>query len=573
MNVLYMGYPYGHSQVRLSLNRSGGRHEVRSLGLTSEADYTFDPQETAAEVIDRVRRSWQPECLVCWLPELVPPPRDIQNAPVKTVAIVSDWNLYYPILEYNLARYDVVLMDKAGVERVHPPGASPKYAGPLYGHAPDVHRDQGLERDIGIVFVGNLNHAIHRERSRCLERLALLGGHYNVVIAGGHFGDSYAELLSRSRIIFNHSIRGEMNMRCFEAIACGGLLMLEAGNLETPDFLRDREEVVHFDSGNLEELVCRYLDNEPERAAIAARGHAKADDLSGPARFDALLDWVDAEPPSDRAFRQFPEEARALADGMQYSAAFESAQWQTMAPWIGEYTERYKDDPAFPAILAQAALTLAGKRQGEEQLALRRSGLEHAQEAVRRDTTNAVLLLNLAFACSANGAKELECRFLEQVLRSNACGCAGLLIGSRSNPLYIRWLREYAEGHPRVETLHVMAAGTLAGRRLEDGALDDAETYATYAMDLCPSAPEPYRIRADIRGRRGDTHGAAEDMAQSLPLAPFDASHRYTLIRMWRDLGFIEAARKLAEETAILFRACEGVQEMAEDFAKLAETI
>src|SRR5205807_214149 len=38
------------------------------------------------------------------------------------------------------------------------------------------------------------------------------------------FGDEYRKLLSRARIVFNRSIRGECNKRVFEAAATGALL-------------------------------------------------------------------------------------------------------------------------------------------------------------------------------------------------------------------------------------------------------------------------------------------------------------------------------------------------------------
>ena len=89
-------------------------------------------------------------------------------------------------------------------------------------------------RDIDVLFVGNLNPAIHHRRLHWLGRLAQLSRRWNIVIRTGVFGDDYRNLLSRSKIVFNHSIRGECNERRFEAVATGALLLQEHGNTEVP---------------------------------------------------------------------------------------------------------------------------------------------------------------------------------------------------------------------------------------------------------------------------------------------------------------------------------------------------
>ena len=74
-----------------------------------------------------------------------------------------------------------------------------------------------------VLFVGNLHPAVQRERMPWLARLAGLGDRRRVVIQTGVFGEAYRALLARSRIVFNRSIRGECNLRVFEAAAAGAL--------------------------------------------------------------------------------------------------------------------------------------------------------------------------------------------------------------------------------------------------------------------------------------------------------------------------------------------------------------
>ena len=75
---------------------------------------------------------------------------------------------------------------------------------------------ESAERDIDILFIGNMHSAVQSERLGWLGRLARLSGHRCVVIKQGVFGDEYRKLLSRARIVFNRSIRGECSKRMFE---------------------------------------------------------------------------------------------------------------------------------------------------------------------------------------------------------------------------------------------------------------------------------------------------------------------------------------------------------------------
>src|SRR5262249_27843790 len=140
----------------------------------------------------------------------------------------------------------------------------------LYGVGPRfLGGAPGQERDIDILFIGNLHPAVQRERQPWLGRVARLAARRNVVIASGVFGDAYRALLRRAKIVFNRSARGEANMRCFEAAASGALLFVEAGNAEVGEHLRDGLECVCYGEDDLEALLERYLNDDGARTALA----------------------------------------------------------------------------------------------------------------------------------------------------------------------------------------------------------------------------------------------------------------------------------------------------------------
>ena len=110
---------------------------------------------------------------------------------------------------------------------------------PMYGHDPVLSRViPGVEKIWDIGMVGNLSATVQRERAPWLARVAQLAERYRVRIAGGVYGEAYTRTINATKITFNRSIRGEMNMRCYEASACGSLLFYEEENEEIRRFYR-----------------------------------------------------------------------------------------------------------------------------------------------------------------------------------------------------------------------------------------------------------------------------------------------------------------------------------------------
>jgi hypothetical protein len=160
MNVLTHGTPFFCSYAPIELYE--GPHDIRTVGNFAGAQYRYDPlTETAHDVVGRIRREWAPDLLLCWMPEIHPPPPGIEESPIPTVALVSDWNVFYPILNINLSRYDVVLCDTPGTVALESDQVSPTHLFPLYSQITPIHRPYGQPKDIDVVFVGNLNHASH----------------------------------------------------------------------------------------------------------------------------------------------------------------------------------------------------------------------------------------------------------------------------------------------------------------------------------------------------------------------------------------------------------------------------
>jgi glycogen(starch) synthase len=133
---------------------------------------------------------------------------------------------------------------------------------------PAVHRRHEVERDLDLVFVGNVL-PIHRRRRALLDRLAR---RFKVSEFKGVYLGSMARLLSRAKVVFNCSLAGDLNMRVFETLATGSLLVTDAIANGQEKFFGHGEHLALYDDASLEDVVAFYLGNREAREQVAARG-------------------------------------------------------------------------------------------------------------------------------------------------------------------------------------------------------------------------------------------------------------------------------------------------------------
>lgn len=234
-----------------------------------------------------------PDFLVWWdgVYQAIPP--GIEACPIPTVLIPGDWNLRLSTLWPYLGQFEHVLADKALLAWMEKGGYTHGVFWPGFSFEPLKHRllpDQ--ERIYDLTFVGNLNHYVQRQRGFLLERLARLSDRYRVQICGGVYGEDYVKLLNQSKIVFNYTICQTMNMRAYEAPACGALLMIEAENLEVRDFLEEGVSCVLYTHANLESQIDYYLSHTSERIAIATAGQLQIQNFSYEKQFEWLIDHL-----------------------------------------------------------------------------------------------------------------------------------------------------------------------------------------------------------------------------------------------------------------------------------------
>jgi tetratricopeptide (TPR) repeat protein len=298
MSLRYLVGPVSPARAR---EWDAHRSQGRCLAFHSQdgADLTIAPSDSCESVLARLPADWRPDFILLDLDYRMVP-ACLWHAPVPLVALAPDWQLQWSFLRRFLPLTQRVLTDTAGVEVMRKEGIHHARQANLFG-LQGIFRQPAPEhppnRDIDILFVGNMHHAVQRHRQRWLGRLARLAGKWRVVITQGVRGEEYRQLLLRSRIVFNRSIRGEWNLRVGEACSCGALLFNETGNLELPLAWTHDEDCVFYDEDNLEALLDHYLQHEDQRHAVAAAGQANIQRYTFSAMWEEALAQIEHDWP------------------------------------------------------------------------------------------------------------------------------------------------------------------------------------------------------------------------------------------------------------------------------------
>jgi glycosyltransferase involved in cell wall biosynthesis len=231
----------------------------------------------------------------------------IKNLPGCVKAVIA-WHAA-PFRNVSFSAYDLVVCNFPSIlAAISEQGCRTGYFFPAYDSelAPYAARQN---RPIDVLFVGGYSRH-HMRRAAVLEAVAQMAGEHNIVYhldrsrlcrlaesplgqflpLARHrrpsaireitkapiFGRDYYETLSAAKIVLNSSIdmagaaRG--NMRCFEALGSGSLLLSDDGNY--PEGMQDGQTIISYDSPEQAVSQIRVLLEDSERRLSVARaGH------------------------------------------------------------------------------------------------------------------------------------------------------------------------------------------------------------------------------------------------------------------------------------------------------------
>jgi hypothetical protein len=280
--------------------------------------------------------------------------------------------------------FDFVYVDQlASVAKFRKNGVPAKWL-PLCVSQGDFRGE--TEKKHFLTFVGRTTP--HRVKRNNL--LAFIGNHYPVHVVQGISSTEMQDLFAASRVVLNENFFSGLNLRFFQALASGALLLSERGGYGVSRYFRDGVHYVGYGPHDILATLGR-LQNDPDSfAGIAARGQeaCRAGHTSLHRALTILEDWAagPVQPRLPLSERQFFEAQAKYCHAIRFGGVFEES--------VGLFRQAANDSGA----VAPQALGCLGDialRRGKTEDAL--AGLEKGAQA--QSVSGIVACLKLLLLC------------------------------------------------------------------------------------------------------------------------------------------------------------------------------
>ncbi len=291
--ILVHDYPPGVHAFELEKAFLGLGHRVFTVAmggntpgldvplLAMDPDYRYDLlTEPDTHVNDIVAAAGGGDLLLYLEPGRAYLPRDLEDCEIPTLGLLSeegihaDWELpLYPMFDLGLTAWHSVQ------RRYRARGLDHVWQW-YYGAAPVFIHNQHGERPEDFVFVGNLHPVIQRERNLVVQQITALAGEgFAIRLHGGLFFDRYNRALNRGKTTYAGSLTHQINMRVFESMAAGCLVIIPTpADAEDPlsRAFEPGREIVYAD--RVEDVLAairHYARDEDARRSITAAAERK----------------------------------------------------------------------------------------------------------------------------------------------------------------------------------------------------------------------------------------------------------------------------------------------------------
>lgn len=505
------------------------------------------------------------DCYLHCLPEYYPLPIDAFTATPRVAVAICDWNVAGRVSHLLRSHVDAIVCDHPGAEVLSSPEGPPVVPGLLWGWdsaAWEPGRVEGF-RDIDVLFVGSRNQAIHPRRERWLARLGRMGDRHRVQIHSSVYGDEYRRLHERAKVVFNHSVRGEANMRSFEAAVAGACVLNERDNDTLRRVFTADVDYATYDSGDLEIVVDGLLGDDERRLAIARSGQRAALGHSYDAHWAGILRDLRRTLEAEPRGRAMGRAADVVAEQWRTSTmdeAREAAGWAARAGGVD----------ARDAERVEALAALGGPRGllGEDWAMADRALRDFASGADA--VGDAAVLLGRAEAAAALGRVDEAVVHTENVLTTEVRRTDGLA-PTRFDPWQMALEARLVRASDPDEHRAVLTRWAHARARYLKAAMlaPDEEPDLTGFEDVVPALV----TRAEARLVRGEIDGAIADLREAADRWPLDAG----VIRRLADV--LAAAGDRAGASEALGRLADSLQgfpadrELSEELRAEAEAV
>lgn len=268
-------------------------HQVVTAGYRGGFDVTFSWSCTLEELYECLPSDFVPDRIVYYDDSADPSILDIDKAPCPVVFLSIDIHHHFEWHKYFATFFSHTLVAQKDyinklVEHI---GDSTKVSWfPLWA---TQNLEPVAEKDISVSFRGTLREDLHPGRRAFFEQISK---EIAVDFAEGPFSDVY----TRSKIVLNDSVKGDVNFRVFEGMISGAMLMSPRIGNGLEELFVDGKEVILYEDGNVEDALNKlkyYLENDSEREKISEAGRRKVKEYhSLQRRAEQLIEILHAVP-------------------------------------------------------------------------------------------------------------------------------------------------------------------------------------------------------------------------------------------------------------------------------------
>ena len=220
------------------------------------------------KVMEDLPEGWKPDFYLWVETGLSDIPKDLGDFDMPKACYLIDTHIHFERHLEIAQNFDFVfLAQKAYVQQMLKAGIENVMWLPL-ACDPEIHGKVEADKEFDVGFVGSITSTPDRRRN-LLERLRKQFD----LKPQRKFMNEMAEHYSKAHIIFNNAINNDLNMRVFEALCSGSLLVTDSAlGSGLDELFQNKKHLIIYKDEDLEETVSHYLQNNEDRERISNEG-------------------------------------------------------------------------------------------------------------------------------------------------------------------------------------------------------------------------------------------------------------------------------------------------------------
>ncbi len=242
-------------------------HEVIRQWDLKELNWPIEPQDifrpsngNLQDVVNQLVENWNPDFYLFIETGLSDIPPDLHKFDFPKVCYLIDTHIHLEKHIEIAKNFDYIfLAQKEYIPEFKKNGMTHVEWLPL-ACDPEIHGKQNVEKKYEVGFVGSITDN-HARRKQLLKNI---GEHFDLHI-DRKFMDEMTRVFCQSKIVFNNSINHDLNMRVFEGLCSGSLLITDpAANSGLEELFENGRHLIIYQDEKLIETIEYYL-NHPDK--------------------------------------------------------------------------------------------------------------------------------------------------------------------------------------------------------------------------------------------------------------------------------------------------------------------